>query len=330
MDYRELGNNGLKVTSMAFGAWAIGGWLWGGADHKDAVNAVREALDLGMTSIDTAAAYGFGRSEEIIAEAVRGRRHQVQIFTKYGLVWDKEKGNFFFHSKDDKGRTVAMHRYAGKESVMQECDSSLKRLRTDYIDLYQIHWPDETTPVSDTMEAIDRLLGAGKILAAGVCNYTVEQLAEARRYVNIVSNQVPYSMLNRKIETDLLPYCRENNVSVLAYSPLQRGLLTGKFKPGHVFNEGDSRPDSVFYREPNFSRIIAWIEHLRPIADARGVTIAQIVLAWTLRQPGITVTLAGARNAEQVRENVGVCNLHLTNEETAAINARLDELKLEL
>jgi aryl-alcohol dehydrogenase-like predicted oxidoreductase len=330
MKYREIGNSGVKCSALTFGAWAIGGWLWGGADRKEAVAAIREAVNMGMTSIDTAAVYGFGRSEEIVAEATRGRRHEVQILTKYGLRWNKTIGTFFFDSLDENGRTVGIYRHAGKESVMKECDDSLKRLKTDYIDLYQIHWPDPKTPMEDTMEAIDRLLATGKILAAGVSNYSLEQLAEARKYTPVCSNQVPFSMVNRSIEEKLVPYCVDNKVAILAYSPMQRGLLTGKFKPGHHFNEGDNRPDTPYFREPNFSRINQWLTRLAPVAKSYDLTLGQLVLAWTLCRPGITITLAGARNPQQVKENIVAANIRLKQADIEKINGLLEELKLEI
>ncbi|HYX05742.1 MAG TPA: aldo/keto reductase, partial [Bacteroidales bacterium] len=233
MEYRKLGKTDLELTVITFGAWAIGGWMWGGADKDDAVKAIHRAIELGITSIDTAPAYGQGHSEEIVGEVISNyKRDSLQILTKYGLRWDTNKGQHFFDSVDNNGNPIDMRRLASKESVIAECEASLKRLKTDYIDLYQIHWPDPTTPVSETMEAIERLLEQGKIRAAGVCNYSAQELEEAEKTLKLASDQVPYSMVNRDIETDVVPYCLKNNLGILAYSPMQRGLLTGKMKPG--------------------------------------------------------------------------------------------------
>ena len=176
MEYRQLGESNLKVSAITFGAWAIGGWMWGGAERKDALEAIRVSIDHGVTSIDTAPIYGQGLSEEIVGEAIKGQqRDQLQILTKFGMRWDLDKGTLAFKSKDNSGKDIDIYKYAGKESVIQECDDSLKRLGTDYIDLLQIHWADVTTPIEETYEAVLRLKEQGKIREAGVCNYNVEQ-----------------------------------------------------------------------------------------------------------------------------------------------------------
>jgi len=329
MEHRTLGESDIKVSELAFGAWAIGGWQWGGADSKDAVNAIETAVDHGMTTIDTAAVYGFGLSEELVGKAIKGKRDKVQILTKFGLTWGEKKGEFFFASQDNSGKDVDIYKYSSKAKVISDCDQSLKRLGTDFIDLYQIHWPDKTTPVSETMEAIEYLVKKGKIRAGAVCNYPQQLMIEAGKTYHIASNQVPYSMVNRSIENDIVPYCINNNIGILAYSPLQRGLLTGKIKHGHVFKEGDTRPGTIYYMEPNFSRIMKLIENLSEIASGLNVTLSQLVLNWTLRQPGITCALAGARNADQVLENVRAADFKLNNEEIARINNYLTDLKLE-
>jgi aryl-alcohol dehydrogenase-like predicted oxidoreductase len=329
MEYRSLGQSDIKVSELAFGAWAIGGWLWGGADSKDAVRAIETAVDNGMTTIDTAAVYGFGLSEELVGKATRGKREKVQILTKFGLSWNEKKGEFFFTSLDNTGKEISIYKYSSKDKIISDCDQSLKRLGTDYIDLYQIHWADSTTPVSETMEAIEYLVKKGKIRAGAVCNYSRELMAEAGKTYRIASNQVPYSMVNRSIEPDIVPYCIENNIGILAYSPLQRGLLTGKIKPGHKFNEGDTRPTTLYYKEPNFSRIMKLTDNLAKIANELNITLSQLVLNWTLRQPGITCALAGARNASQVLENVKAAGFKLTYEDISQINKCLSDLKLE-
>lgn len=329
MEYRTLGKSDIKVSELAFGAWAIGGWLWGGADSKDAVKAIETAVDHGMTTIDTAAVYGFGLSEELVGKAIKGKRDKVQILTKFGLTWSEKKGEFFFSSQDNSGKDVSIYKYSSRDKVISDCDQSLKRLGTDYIDLYQIHWPDTTTPVSETMEAIEHLVKKGKIRSGAVCNYSTELMAEAGKTYPIASNQVPYSMVNRLIENDIVPYCIEKNIGILVYSPLQRGLLTGKIRPGHVFNEGDTRPGTIYYKESNFSRIMKMISDLSEIAAELNVTLSQLVLNWTLRQTGITCALAGSRNDIQVLDNVKAADFKLNNEDIARIIKHLSDLKLE-
>jgi aryl-alcohol dehydrogenase-like predicted oxidoreductase len=329
MEYRTLGQSDIKVSELAFGAWAIGGWLWGGADSKDAIKAIETAVDHGMTTIDTAAVYGFGLSEELVGKAIKGKRARVQILTKFGLSWDEKKGEFFFASQDNAGKDINIYRYSSKEKVISDCDQSLKRLGTDHIDLYQIHWADPTTPVSETMEALEILIKKGKIRAGAVCNYSLELMAEAEKIFSIASNQVPYSMVNRAIEKDIVPHCIDNKIGILAYSPLQRGLLTGKIKQGHIFNDGDSRPTTIYYKEPNLSRILKLTGNLKEIADELKVTLSQLVLNWTIQQPGITCALAGARNAAQVLDNVKAADFRLTAEETSRINKLISNLKLE-
>ncbi len=329
MEYRTLGQSNIKVSELAFGAWAIGGWLWGGADSKDAIRAIETAVDNGMTTIDTAAVYGFGLSEELTGRAVKGKRSKVQILTKFGLTWSGKKGEFHFASRDNNGKDIDIYKYSSKDKVISDCDQSLKRLGTDYIDLFQIHWADPTTPVAETMEALEILVKQGKIRAGAVCNYSPELMEEARKSFPIASNQIPYSMLNRAIEKTIVPDCIKKNIGILAYSPLQRGLLTGKIKPDHKFRDGDTRPNTIYYKEPNFSRIVQLTDNLRRIADDRQITLSQLVLNWTIHRPGITCALAGARNAEQVLENVKAADFILSDEEISRIDAHLSELKLE-
>jgi aryl-alcohol dehydrogenase-like predicted oxidoreductase len=329
MEYKTLGKSEIRVSELAFGAWAIGGWLWGGSDSKDAIKAIETAVDHGMTTIDTAAVYGFGLSEELVGKAVKGKRTSVQILTKFGLTWSEKKGEFHFASKDNNGKDIDIYKYSSKDKVINDCDQSLKRLGTDYIDLYQIHWADPTTPVSETMEALGILITKGKIRAGAVCNYSLDLMKEAEKSLPIASNQLPYNMVNRTIEKEIAPYCIENNIGLLAYSPLQRGLLTGKITRDYKFNEGDSRPSTKYYKEPNLSRIIQLTDDLRKIADERGVTLSQLVLNWTVQQPGITCALAGARNPTQVLENVKAADFRLTDEEIGSINLLLSDLRLE-
>jgi aryl-alcohol dehydrogenase-like predicted oxidoreductase len=330
METRKLGRSDVKATVITFGAWAIGGWMWGGADRKEAVEAIRASLDHGVTSIDTAPAYGQGLSEEICGEAIRGTdRTKIQLLTKYGLSWDTSKGEFFFRSRDSKGKELLIHKLASKESIMKECENSLKRMGTDYIDLYQIHWPDSTTPVSETMEAMQKLIKQGKIKAAGVCNYSTELMKEAEKTIPLASNQVPYSMVNRDIEKEVVPYARKSDMAIIAYSPLQRGLLTGKIRPGHRFNEGDTREGNMYFSDENISKVNAFLNKLQPLAKEKKATIGQLVIRWTLEQPGITIALVGARNAAQAVENAKAGDIQISSEELAFISGELSNLKLK-
>ena len=331
MEYRKLGNSDLNVSAVTFGAWAAGGWMWGGTERSEAVEAIRAGFDYGVTSIDTAPAYGQGTSEEIVGEAIKGiPRDKIQILTKYGLRWEGTKGEFFFSSKNNQGKPIDIYRYSGKESIIKECETSLRLLGTDYIDLYQIHWADPTTPVQETMEAVAQLIKEGKVRYAGVCNYDVSLMKEAAKYINLVSDQVSYSMVKRDIEQDLVPYLIENNKSVLAYSPLQRGLLSGKIKPGHLFAEGDTRIDQPYYSDQNITLINAFLQKIKPLADDKKATLSQLVIRWTIEQPGITIALVGARNAAQSVENAKAAQLKLSSDEINFMNAELDKLKLDL
>lgn len=329
MEYRQIGESGIEASAITFGAWAIGGWMWGGADREQALEAILAAYEHGVTSIDTAPVYGQGLSEEIVGDALKVLpRDKVQVFTKYGLRWDMTKGEFFFNSTDNHGNPLTVHKYAGKQSVIEECENCLRRLGTDYIDLFQIHWPDATTAIVETMDAILQLQQEGKIRAGGVCNYSVEQMKTAETVLPLAANQVPYSMVFRDIEKNVVPYCMENKKAVIAYSPLQRGLLTGKIKPGHIFNEGDTREGNRFYTDENISRINKYLNKLKPLAADKNASLAQLVIAWTLQQPGITIALVGARNAEQAIQNAKASELHLSDEEMAFINKQLDKLEL--
>ncbi len=329
MEYRTLGISDLKISVVTFGAWAAGGWMWGGADRNNAVEAIRASYDSGVTSIDTAPAYGQGASEEIVGEAIKGLpREKLQLLTKYGLRWNSTKGSFYFKSKDNNGRDIDIHKYAGKESIIKECEDSLRRMGTDYIDLYQIHWPDITTPIAETMEAVAQLIQQGKVKYAGVCNYNVEQVKEAQKTVNLVSNQVAYSMVKRDIEKDIVPYCMKSNVSILAYSPLQRGLLTGKMKPGYVFAPGDHRAELYFFKNENIKRTNALLDKIRPMAAEKKATLSQLVLRWTVEQPGITIALVGARDPGQAIENAKAMEVRLSKEEIDFINQELKPLTM--
>lgn len=329
MEYRKLGKSGLRLPVIAFGAWAAGGWKWGGTDRKEAVKAIRAAYDEGVTAIDTAPIYGMGLSEEITGEAIKELpRDKVQVLTKFGWRWDLRKGKLGMQTQDNSGRPLDVYKYAGKESVIHECEQSLRRLGTDHIDLLQHHAPDVTTPVSETIEALERLVEQGKVRYAGVSNYNLEQMTEAHRSPVMVSNQRHYSMLRREIERDVVPYAQRHELGIVAYSPLGRGLLTGKIRPGHVFAEGDHRAGLNFFSPENIERVDAMLDTLRPMAAEKGCTLGQLVLRWTMGRPGITVLLVGARNARQAVENARAVAVPLSAGERQRIDAAVEGLKL--
>lgn len=327
MEYRILGNTDLEVSVITHGAFAIGGNMWGGNEKQDSINSIHASLDHGVTSIDTAPFYGFGLSEEMIGEAIKGRdRSTIQILTKFGLVWDgsnQGKGEFFFDAEEN-GQKIPVYKYASRQSIIKEVEESLQRLGTDYIDLLQIHWPDSTTPISETMEAMELLIQQGKIRAAGVSNYSIEQMQEANRTLKIASNQVSYSMLNLAIEQDLVPYSLENNSGIIVYSPMERGLLTGKYFKENQLKDNDHR--NGYFSQFDVQKVKAFLEKIEPIAQEKGATLSQLVLRWTALQPAITVVLAGARNAQQAIENAKAMSFDLSEEEINLINTALKEI----
>lgn len=329
MELRKLGNSAVKVTPMAFGAWAIGGWMWGGAEEQAAIKAVQAAFNAGITTMDTAPVYGFGRSESLIGKALAEvSRDKYQILTKFGLNWQTKQGDPYFESTDNAGNPITVYKWASKEKVIQECEDSLRRLKTDYIDLYQIHWPDITTPINETFEAVQKLIDQGKVRAAGVCNYNVDQVNEALKTIELASNQVPYSMIRRSIEESVIPQAIEKGLGILPYSPLQRGLLTGKLKPGHMFNEGDSRKDSIFFTDENISRTNQLLNEIRPVAEQHNCTLAQLVINWTIHRPGVASVLVGARDEKQVQDNARALDMNLSQEELDLITAAANKFTL--
>ncbi|MCJ0743653.1 aldo/keto reductase [Pedobacter montanisoli] len=324
MEYRKLGNTDLKLSAITYGAFAIGGNMWGGTEKKDSIESVKASIDHGVTTLDTAPFYGFGLSEQMIGEAIKGYdRSKIQLLTKFGMVWDgsnQGKGEFFFDA-EDAGKKIPVYKYASKANVIKEVEESLKRLQTDYIDLLQIHWPDQSTPISETMEALELLLQQGKIRAAGVSNYSVEQVTEARKTLNIASNQVGYSMLNRGIEKELVPYALEHNLGIIVYSPMERGLLTGKYFKDGKLKDNDHR--NGYFQQFDMVKVKTFLDTISPLAERKNATLSQLVLRWTSLQPAITVVLAGARNAEQAIANAGAMNIDLTAEELAFIDTAL-------
>ncbi len=299
---------------VGFGAWAIGGWMWGGADEGDAIRAIQASLDHGITLIDTAPAYGLGASEQIVGKAIAGRRDQVVLATKCGLVWHTNKGRLFF---EEAGKPV--YRYLGAESIRHELEESLKRLGTDYIDLYQTHWQDPTTPIEETMTTLMALKREGKIRAIGVSNITVEELREYLRFGPVDTDQERYSLIDREHEAALIPFCREHGISVVAYSPLAHGLLTGKIGPETKFKGDDLRRNDPRFSPEVRAKVSAMLERIRPIAARHGITLSQLVIAWTLARPGITHALVGARNPRQAIENAQAGSVVLTDEDVNEI-----------
>jgi len=326
-----LPESNVKISKLTFGAWAIGGWLWGGSDTKDAIKALETSIAMGMTTIDTAPVYGFGQSEELVGKVIKGKRDKVEILTKFGLRWDiSSKQVHIKDTTDNQGKKISVYRLGSKKSVIKECEDCLKRLGTDYIDLFQQHWPEDHTPVEETMEAMEILKEQGKIRAGGVSNYSVAQMENADKWFKLSSNQVPYSMVRRDIENDLVPYSIKNNKAIIVYSPLQRGILTGKITSDYKFNKGDSRPSTPYYKEPNLSAINQFLQKIKPVADNRNITLSQLVIHWTMIQPGISCVLVGARNETQVKENVKAMEISLSEEELKIINTELNQLRLSL
>lgn len=325
MELRRLGNSDVKVSPVIFGAWAIGGWMWGGTEERDSIAAIHAAVDHGVNTIDTAAIYGMGYSEELVGKAIQGMRNKVVIATKCGMRWNSEEGSDPWPQKDAQGRDFVIRKNAKRDSIAYECEQSLKRLGVETIDLYQIHWPDVSTPVEDSMAAMVKLKEQGKIRAIGVSNYDVEWLQRASRAAPIASLQPPYSLVQRKIESEILPFCREHNIGVIVYSPLERGLLTGKVPPDREFPPGDHRARHKYFTAENRKRVLAALDRVRPIAEKHRVSLAQLVINWTIHEPGVTAALVGARNAEQAAHNAEAMNFTLGPDERAAVRAAFDE-----
>ena len=319
MKYRPLGQSGIEASVVGLGTWAIGGWMWGGTEEEASIAAICASIDAGINLIDTAPAYGQGLSEEIVGKAIRGRRDKVVIATKCGLVWHVQgKGTHHF---DAWGTSI--FKYLGPEAVRHEVEESLRRLQVDVIDLYQTHWQDETTPIEDTMAELLALKDEGKIRAIGASNATVEQLERYRSVGPLDVDQELYSMLDRKLDDEQLPYCLEHSIAVLAYSPLAQGLLTGAIGPDRVFPEDDQRSWKPRFSVENRRRAVGLVEDLRPIAEKYSLTLAQLAIAWTVSRPGLTHALVGARDTAQAVENAGAGDVTLTPEEMTQIETSL-------
>ncbi|MCC8180816.1 MAG: aldo/keto reductase [Planctomycetes bacterium] len=332
MKTRQLGRSGIEASVIAFGAWAVGGWMWGGNEEKESIAAIHAALDNGINLIDTAPVYGFGRSEEIVGKALKGRRHKAVVATKCALVWDVPADGLFHNfdaTQDGKAqpgeetwRTV--YRDGRAPAIRRNVEDSLRRLGTDVIDLIQTHWQDPNTPIAETMGELMQLKKEGKIRAIGCSNAAVEQMDQYRAAGQLDVDQEPYSMLDREHEAANLPYCQEHEVSFLAYSPLAQGLLTGKVGPDRVFAKGDARNYKPRFSLENREKVAQLLHAIQPIANDYRLTLSQLVAAWTIAQPGLTHALLGARNPKQVEENAKAGEVELAAEAIAQIREAID------
>ena len=301
MELRALGTSGVKITPVIMGTWQAGKDMWVGIDDSETAKAIRAAFESGITTVDTAAIYGDGHSERIVGNALADVRGRVVYATK---VFSNQL------------------KYS---QVVEACHRSLKNLKTDYLDLYQIHWPSgswgsEIVPIEETMRAMTDLKQQGKIRAIGVSNFSRTELEEAAVYGRIDSLQPPYSLFWRQVEGDAMPYCVDNNITILAYSPLAQGLLTGKFGPDHKFAKGDHRSKNRLFKSKNYQRVQQALSRLGAIANRYEVSLAQIALAWVIAQPR-TCAIAGARNAEQVLDNAKAVEVTLSSADLAEIDA---------
>lgn len=312
---RQIGRSGVNASAVGLGTWAIGGWMWGGTDETESIAAIQASLEAGVTLIDTAPAYGLGRSEEIVGKALAGRRDKAVIATKCGLVWHTQKGNHFF---DQDGKPV--HRYLGRDAIVHEVEESLRRLGTDYIDLYITHWQDPTTPIEETVAALEELKQAGKIRAIGASNVNRTELEQYIQTGSLDAIQERFSMIDRKIEADLLPLTVQNGVSTLSYSSLALGLLSGTIGPDRIFAGDDQRKDNPRFSVANRQKAKVFSDAIRPVAERHGASIAQVVIAWTLAQPGVTFALCGARNPAQALDNARAGMLRLGADDLSAID----------
>ncbi|MEE8451199.1 MAG: aldo/keto reductase [Thermoguttaceae bacterium] len=331
MRTRVLGQSNIEASVVGLGTWAMGGWMWGGTSEAESIAAIHAAIDEGINLLDTAPIYGFGLSESIVGKAMRGRRDKVVLATKCSMICDPNVGQFKFTSNTsgpDPNGLITIHIHLGPDSIRRELDASLKRLQTDHIDLYQTHWQDATTPVEDAMGALMELKQAGKIRAIGVCNAAIDQMQQYAAAGQLDSDQERYSMLDRALEDEQLPYCRENNVAVLAYSPLVLGLLTGKIGPDREFPVGDQRRMNMRFTKKNLQNVADLLDTFKPIAERHGITLAQLVIAWTVHQPGLTHALCGARNIEQAKENAAAGDVELTDDELQSIDRAIRDSKV--
>jgi aryl-alcohol dehydrogenase-like predicted oxidoreductase len=314
MNKRKLGNSDLDITPLGIGAWAIGGggWAfgWGAQDDSESVSAIRAGISAGLNWIDTAAVYGLGHSEEVVAKALEGVSEQVYVFTKCARRWDENR---------------QIMKVLKADSVREECEASLRRLKRDVIDLYQIHWPEPDEDVEEGWGALVQLQKEGKVRWIGVSNFNVQQLKRAQAIAPITSLQPPYSMLVRGVEAEVLPFCAKNNIGVIAYSPMRNGMLSGAMTRDRVnaLAEDDWRRRNPDFQEPNLTRNLELAEVLREIAAKHGRTAGEAAIAWVLRNPAVTGAIVGVRNADQVSGVIGAATWSLSDAEAAKIEAFL-------
>jgi len=310
MNTKQLGNSDLFITPIGFGAWAIGGsgweFAWGGQDDKDSIAAIRAALDAGINWIDTAAVYGLGHSEEVVARALEGVRDRPYVFTKCSLTWDERRQ--IGHSLKDS-------------SIRRECEASLRRLRVDAIDLYQIHWPIPDEDIEEGWATMARLKEEGKVRNIGVSNFNVAQMKRAQAIAPIASLQPRYSLLHREIEAKILPFTNWQNIGVLAYSPMASGLLTGAMTPERIASlpSDDWRRENSDFREPQLSHNLRLVRLLRAIGNHHGRSPGEVAIAWVLGNPAVTGAIVGARRPDQVRGVLGAAEFRLSPRELAEI-----------
>lgn len=308
---RKLGNSDIQISPILLGTAAIGGTLWGGAEEKDSIEAICVSLENGITALDTAPVYG--NSEEIVGKALKKNRDQTFIATKCGIKWLVNEKALSYED------FIIVTNNTKEDAIFRECEESLKRLDTDRIDLYQIHWPDPNTSIEESWEAMVKLKKQGKVGSIGVCNYSLEQLKQTHAIHPVDSIQLPYSLIRRDIEQNLIPFCQKNQISVLAYSPLERGLLTGKVPPERTFSEGDHRNAYDLFSLENRKLIMTALKQIEHIANSHKATLAQLVIATTMHLPGITGVIVGARNRTQALENAKALHLNLSPKERQLI-----------
>jgi len=315
MEKKQLGSSELYISTLVYGGFAIGGFMWGGADENDAISAIHAAIDGGVNLIDTAPLYGFGRGEEIVGKALKSKKGKALIATKGGLRHDKEQGELGGQKIGLDGELVKWFRNCRPKELIWECEQSLRRLQVQEIDLYQIHFPDTTVPIEDAVGALLRLKEQGKIRAIGVSNYNVEQMKKALSVTQVDSVQPPYSIIRRGIEVEILPFCIQNNIGVISYSPLERGLLAGAIAEDKIFEPNDHRSEHPYFKPENRKKVLSALSKISSICTKYRATKAQVVLNWTSQQQGITGTIVGARNQKQMEENLGAIKFKLTSEE---------------
>jgi aryl-alcohol dehydrogenase-like predicted oxidoreductase len=320
MQTRKLGQTDLVLTTVGLGTWAIGGpweYGWGPQDDEEAVAGIVAALDTGINWIDTAPAYGLGHSEELVCQALRQTKHKPYIATKCGILWNERKEKVV-HLKRD--------------SIRRECHASLERLGVETIDLYQMHWPDPDPDIEEAWQEMARLAEEGKVRYLGASNFNIRQMERVARIYPVSSLQPPYSMLHREVETELLGYCAQHHIGVVVYSPMQRGLLTGRFSHERLaaLAPDDHRRRMPEFQDPQFSATLEMVEGLRKIAQRHGRPVAQLAISWVLRRPEVTAAIVGARRPEQIAETAGASDWTLNKEAIEEIEKLLGEREKKL